>query len=83
MSDFLSDSQHLDEIRGNIIDVETEQQKTNELLGQIIEELKKLNKVLIPFQFPSFPTAPASGYTCMMCGGWISTSAPHNCSLVR
>lgn len=45
MSDFLDDNQLLDHIRCNLIDIETEQQKTNELLGQILEELRKPGRI--------------------------------------
>lgn len=72
----------LEQIAGNVIDVETEQGKTNELLAQVLEELKTLNKALKPVPFPPtayYPPVQQSGYACMWCGGWISTPAPHNC----
>jgi hypothetical protein len=77
----MDDNQLLDHIRCNLIDVENEQQKTNELLGQVLEELRKLNKVLTPVPFPAgnYGQTLRSGYTCMFCGGWISTPDPHNC----
>jgi hypothetical protein len=68
----------LDYVITNLLDLDTNQQKTNELLAQLLEEIRKLNKALTPVQLPPIPS---SGYTCMFCGGWISTPAPHNCRM--
>jgi hypothetical protein len=81
MGDHYGDNPELDKldyIGGNLIDIETEQQKTNELLGQILVELKRLNGGFVPSI--TFSPTPQSGYRCMRCGGWVSTPDPHLCS---
>jgi hypothetical protein len=73
----------LDYVITNLLDLDTNQQKTNELLGQLLEEIRNLTKALQPAPLPPIPYSPQpSGYRCMFCGGWISTPAPHNCRVL-
>jgi hypothetical protein len=64
MGDHYGDNPELDKldyIGGNLIDIETEQKKTNELLGQILEELRKPNHRPIGTGFiAQFPNSAAA-----------------------